>query len=225
MASCKCGGRACNCVITAGPGITVVGGGSTSNPYVVGASAPEVGCGLTGKGTEAEPLAVETGTWPYSCDIASNGGVISCDPSTGQLYGEPRTKTAFQSHFETRTFPDLPVPLPDDTPVATFCASITNPDTCRAALVVITQETDAYFTLPPGAEAAAGQNTDEMWRIKNTGSTQMPSAHLQFSKLQRATVGAGATLNWCYDVTMAHGSGGATYHQILSNIRFHLISL
>ncbi|PWI06540.1 hypothetical protein DIZ27_32900 [Streptomyces sp. NWU339] len=228
--------------ISAGPGVDydpatgVIGADISTTPgnnltidddglfVPTGAATVNVGCGIVGDGSASAPVAANTGAWLYACPVGTAGSDVYCDPATGQLKAEPRTRTAFQSNYEPRTFPNLAVPFPDDTPVATFCASITNPDPCRTALVVITQETDVFFILPAGAEAAAGQGSDEMWRVKNTGSTRMDSAHLTFSKLQRATVGPGGTLEWCYDVTMARGSNGATYHQIFSNIRFHLIS-
>ncbi|KUN37661.1 hypothetical protein AQJ30_15365 [Streptomyces longwoodensis] len=37
MASCKCGGGACHCVVTDGPETAVAGAGTATKPYVVGA--------------------------------------------------------------------------------------------------------------------------------------------------------------------------------------------
>ncbi|MTE20265.1 hypothetical protein F0L17_14335 [Streptomyces sp. TRM43335] len=202
--------------------------GSDGCLYVpTGAATVTTGCGVTGDGSASAPVAVNAGTWPYPCDIATSGGVIACDPATGQLYSEPRGQATFRSFNDERTYNNLPVPAAADTPVDTFTASITNPSTCRPALVVVTQETDVYMTLPPGSQAAWGQGGDEFSRTYNTGSSTMGNYHAQSMKHYAATanLAPGATYTHSYDVTMGHGAGGSTYYRIFSNIRFLVISL
>jgi hypothetical protein len=68
MASC-CGAKSCACTVTAGPGITVDGNGSPTNPYIVSAGAagqtalqatdtPTVDTTVSGTGTAADPFQV-----------------------------------------------------------------------------------------------------------------------------------------------------------------------
>jgi hypothetical protein len=69
MAKC-CGARSCFCTVTAGPGVTVDGNGSPTNPYVVSSDAaatptplgvtdtPTVDLTLTGTGTAGDPYDV-----------------------------------------------------------------------------------------------------------------------------------------------------------------------
>jgi len=68
MATC-CGARRCTCTITAGPGVTVDGNGSSTSPYVISAGAatptalqaldtPTVDTTVTGNGTAATPYQV-----------------------------------------------------------------------------------------------------------------------------------------------------------------------
>ena len=68
MAKC-CGVNGCKCAVTAGPGITVDGNGSPTNPYIVSADAaeptvlqaadtPTVNASVTGTGTTADPFTV-----------------------------------------------------------------------------------------------------------------------------------------------------------------------
>jgi hypothetical protein len=68
MAKC-CGARSCSCTVTAGPGTTVEGNGSPTNPYVISAGAgtptalgvtdtPTVDLTLAGAGTAGDPYDV-----------------------------------------------------------------------------------------------------------------------------------------------------------------------
>ncbi|MEU2264911.1 hypothetical protein ABZ568_00355 [Streptomyces olindensis] len=240
MASCKCGGSACNCVVLEGPGTTVTGAGTTTNPITVGAkvspapgntltidsdglfvpapSPPVPGCGLAGSGTAEDPLIADVKAWPYACDIAANGGVVACDPVTGQLYSEPRTQTGYQNYFDTRFYPSVVVPAGNNliTPADTFTTTVTNPDPCRSARLFIAREVDVYFTLPPGSTAAYGQESEEMWFTFNNGSTTIIDSHLQSTRwLQyQATVPAGGSVTITSDVRVGKGTGGAVYTQI-----------
>ncbi|WP_328427915.1 hypothetical protein [Streptomyces sp. NBC_00443] len=68
MAKC-CGANGCNCAVTAGPGVTVDGDGSPTNPYIVSSAAgeptalqaadtPTVNATVGGTGTAADPFEV-----------------------------------------------------------------------------------------------------------------------------------------------------------------------
>lgn len=85
MASCKCGGGACNCVVTEGPGATVTGAGATTNPYVVGAKVSTTpGNSLT---IDANGLYVAAGA--VDCDdvrpCLSAGPGATYNPATGVI--------------------------------------------------------------------------------------------------------------------------------------------
>lgn len=100
MANCR--SPRCSCIVTAGEGITVEGGGSSTAPYVI--SAPdslslETGCGLQGEGTAASPLAAFpiAGEQPWAddwnCDAAANS-TLKCDPDSGALWTPPEHTSA-----------------------------------------------------------------------------------------------------------------------------------
>jgi hypothetical protein len=86
MASCKCGGGACNCVVVEGPGASVEGAGSTTTPYVVGAKvSPAPGNTISidsSGGLYAAAGAVD-------CDdvrpCLSAGPGVTYDPATGVI--------------------------------------------------------------------------------------------------------------------------------------------
>ncbi|WP_143675846.1 hypothetical protein [Streptomyces milbemycinicus] len=208
----------------AGNNLAIGGDGGLFVP--TGAATVTAGCGLTGDGSGSAPLAVSTGTWPYPCDPASVGGVVVCD-ANGVLRSEPRGRVSFTSYSESRTYADLTVPSAADTVVDTFTTTATNPDPCRGALLLVEREVDAFFTLPAGAGASYGQDTDGVYYLRNTGSSTMTGAHTQTTKLYQHTLslapGATATVN--LPVTMGRGSGGATYDRIQVFIRALLISL
>jgi hypothetical protein len=230
--------------LSAGPGITydpATGvfaadvSDAAGNTLTVGADglyAPAselvAGCGLTGAGTTEDPLIADTGPWPYACDIATNGGVVACDPATGRLYGEPRARTDYSNHFDVRFYPSVPVPTGNDliTPADTFSVTVTNPDPCRSARLFVAREVDVYFTLPPGSSAAYGQDGEEMWLTFNNGNTTLIDSHLQSSRwLQyQATVPAGGSVTITGDVRIGKGTGGAVYTQIQNIFRAFFIT-
>ena len=233
--------RAC---FTAGPGIDLDQGsgvisadlsGEAGNNIVVGpdggllvpTAAGQIltGCGLTGDGSGSAPVEVATGEWPYDCPADTAGGVIVCG-TDGVLRGEPRGQVNYFQMQDTRTYSDLTVP-DELTMVDMFSLSITNPDLCRSAMVLVEREVDVDFVLPSGAGASYGHDTDQMYYLRNTGSSTITDAHTQTTKLYQAMTelapGAGAVVQ--LPVSMNRGSGGATYNRIQVFLRAILISL
>ncbi|NBM15780.1 hypothetical protein [Streptomyces sp. GC420] len=207
----------------AGNNLTIAPDGGLFVP--TGSATVTAGCGLTGDGSGGAPLAVATGTWPYPCDPDAAGGVIVCG-ADGVLRGEPRGQVNYVQLSESRTYADLAVPA-DLTVVDTFTLNVTNPDQCRPAMVLVEREVDVDFILPAGAGASYGHDTDQMYYMRNTGSSTMTDVHTQTTKLYQAVSalapGAGAVIQ--LPVTMDRGSGGATYNRIQAFIRAILISL
>ncbi|MFF1834251.1 hypothetical protein ACFVXE_08600 [Streptomyces sp. NPDC058231] len=202
--------------------------GADDGLYVPAATGGAVtaGCGLTGDGSAGAPLAVATGTWPYPCAPDTSGGVVVCG-TDGVLRGEPRGQTSFRSFFEERNYNNVTVPPGFDEPGATFSTDVTNPDLCRPALLIVWRETDVDFNLPAGAGAGYGQDTDEMFYIRNSGSSVNTDVHVQTTKTfhNASLLGPGATVAIPLDVTFDRGTGGATYNRIQVNIRVLMISL
>ncbi|MDX2817497.1 hypothetical protein PV410_34030 [Streptomyces sp. PA03-5A] len=208
----------------AGNTLTLGGDGGL---YAPPAPEPTVqtACGLTGDGSAGDPLAAATAAWPYPCSVDTLGGVVTCD-SNGVLRGEPRAQVSFFSFTEQRNYADLAVPAGFDNVVDTFSTTFTNPDTCRPALLMVERELDVDFNLPATAGAAYGQDTDEMYYTRNTGTTQINDAHVQTTKVFLHTTnvppGGSATVN--FPVTLGRGSGGATYNRIQVFLRGLMIS-
>jgi hypothetical protein len=229
--------------LSAGPGITYdqgtgtigaqVSGQSGNNLTVgpdglfvpTGAATVTAGCGLVGDGSGSAPLRVSTGTWPYPCPPETAGGVVVCG-SDGVLRGEPRGRIDVQQMQEPRTYAALAVPS-TLTVVDTFSLNITNNDPCRPARVLVEREVDVDFVLPAGAGASYGHDTDQMYYMRNTGSSAMTDVHTQTTKLYDAlsALAPGASALVQLPVTMDRGSGGATYNRIQVFIRAILISL
>ena len=200
--------------------------GSDGGLLVPPATAPALttGCGLTGDGAAASPLAANTQAWPYPCPVDDNGGGVYCD-STGALRSEPRGVTQFtQQHIGT-DFNNVAVPTATDVVVLTRNFAVDNPDPCRPAFVIVEQELDVDFNLPAGAGAAAGQGTDEMEYIANRGSTTATDVHVQTTKVFNLAGGipAGGTANIVFEVTLGRGTNGATYNRIQTFIRVFVI--
>ncbi|MDX3237198.1 hypothetical protein PV392_16270 [Streptomyces sp. ME03-5709C] len=190
-----------------------------------GAGAVETACGLTGDGTAGDPLTVATTAWPYPCDVDALGGVISCG-TDGVLRGEPRAQVSFFNFTEQRNYADLTVPTGFDNVVDTFTTTFTNPDTCRPAMLMVERELDVDFNLPAGAGAAYGQDTDEMYYTRNSGTSAITDAHVQTTKfyLHTTNVPPGGTATVNFPVTLGRGSTGATYNRIQVFLRGLMIS-
>ncbi|WP_158013034.1 hypothetical protein [Streptomyces sp. Root369] len=189
-----------------------------------GAATVSVGCGITGDGSASAPVTANTGAWPYACDVDTFGGVVACD-SNGVLRSEPRGKVSMTRYGETRTY-NRAVPAGRIQRADTFSTTITNPDTCRPAFVVVEREVDVFLTLPAGAGAATGFDGDEMYYTRNSGSSTISGAHAQGTKvLAGGTIPAGGRMTVTFDATVGRGSGGARYTQIIGIIRCLMISL
>ncbi|MEU6594801.1 hypothetical protein ABZ923_37340 [Streptomyces sp. NPDC046881] len=206
-----------------GNNLVIGGDGGLMVPTAGGTVA--TGCGLSGNGSGSSPLKVATGVWPYPCSADTAGGVVVCD-SNGVLRSEPRGKISFSQISESRTYASLAVPN-TPTVVDTFQMNITNPDLCRSAMVLIEREVDVDFTLPVGGSAAYAQDTDQMYYMKNTGSSTMTDVHTQTTKVYQALAalapGAGAVVQ--LPITLDRGAAAATYNRIQVFIRAILISL
>lgn len=209
----------------AGNNLAIGGDGGLFVP--TGAATVTTGCGLTGDGSGSAPVQVATGAWPYACDVDTVGTAIVCD-SSGVLRGEPRGQVSFTSYSETRDYPNVAVPsgiTPQDVDTP-FSTTVTNPDPCLPALVLVEREADVDFNLPVGAGAGYAQDTDEMVYLENRGTALINDTHVQTTKLYQHTLalapGATATIN--FPVRLSRGSGGATFNRIQVFIRALLIS-
>ncbi|MGY5034349.1 hypothetical protein ACWC9U_26530 [Streptomyces sp. 900116325] len=194
---------------------------------VPAAAGLEVGPGLTGTGVVGDPVEAAVSAWPYACNLDANAGLVYVD-SAGRLRSEQRGGIVrYVSFFEERYYNNLTVPAGFDQPGANFETTITNPDPCHEALVVVIREADVDFNLPAGAGAAYGNGSDEMFYFRNSGSSASTDIHTQTVKQFHNAVplGPGASEVIPFDVTLGRGSGGATYNRIQINIRCLIISL
>jgi hypothetical protein len=234
--------RAC---LSAGPGINLDQGtgqisadlsGQAGNNLIIGADGGLLvptaggqvltGCGLTGNGAAATPVKANTQTWPYGCSVDTFGGGVYCD-SQGRLRSEPRGRISFTSYGESRDYADVAVPAAQNTVLDTFTVNVTNPDTCRPALVITEREVDVVMVLPAGAAAATGQGGDEMFYLKNTGSSSMVGVHSQSCKVisDTASLAPGGTMPISLSATAGRGAGGAYYYGIIFLLRVLIIVL
>ncbi|MFD8509727.1 hypothetical protein ACFV27_01075 [Streptomyces antimycoticus] len=190
-----------------------------------GAATVTTGCGLRGNGSGSAPLAVATNTWPYPCDIATNGGGVYCD-SAGVLRTDPRSRATYTQDQVNQMYTATTVP-PDSPgiPIETRTLNIVNPDPCRDAFVIAEVELDVDFNLPAGSGAAYGISTDEMYYVANTGTAAVLDAHVQTTKVYNRMIPAGGSLAEPLQVIMARGTGGATYNRIQSFMRAFIFNL
>jgi hypothetical protein len=188
-----------------------------------GAATITPGCGLTGIGSGADPVRANTGTWPYTCDLATLGSGVYCDPS-GVLRGEPMPRARYAEASFLQSYANVVVPSAE-TVVAGYSLALTNPDPCRPALAMVWQEVDVEINLPANSGAMYGINTDDMWYDANRGSSAISQAHTQVGRMVNQPIPAGGTVNFQLNVTMGRGSGGANYSLIQSYQRAWIFSL
>ncbi|TFV33245.1 hypothetical protein E4K10_30965 [Streptomyces sp. T1317-0309] len=152
-------------------------------------------------------------------------GVV-CD-SNGRLRSEPRGKITYQQFFDSRDYSDITVPTAQNTVADTFSMTVTNTDPCRDAFVLVEREADVYFVLPAGAGAGAGYEGDEMYYLRNSGTSSFVGAHTQTTKVlaNAGLLAPGASTPVGFQVTVGRGSGGAYYYRIEVVIRAMIISL
>lgn len=192
-----------------------------------GASTVTTGCGVTGTGTPASPVAANTQAWPYACDVATQGGVVTCDPATGELYGEPRSHSAMQSVFYDEPIANLAVPAgaTQSNLIHTVTGTFTNPDPCRPAIVIAMQEMAFTLNLPANARAEYGFDGDNMVQHTNRGATAETDFYVQVSKtVNRGTIAAGATANYSFGMLLGLGTNGATYSDAEGILRILMIT-
>ena len=194
--------------------------------YVAGAPGlVTTGCGITGDGSPGAPVAANTGVWGFGCAPETNGSVIACD-ATGMLKGEPPYHTYYFQSIQEQLFPANPlVPTPDDTVVLTFNFNVVNPDPCRTMRVIQWRDIDVDFNLPAGSDAASGISTDEMTHVTNQGTATALDTHTQVGKVTQpnAALAPGAATLLTLEVSLAKGSGGATYNRIQGTFRVVLM--
>lgn len=143
-----------------------------------------VGPGVIGNGSVGSPVRASIVAWPFPTTADANGSGIYVD-SGGVLRGEPGYPVYYTESTVTRNFtaPALAVPTAAlanvDVP---FTFLITNPSATRSVLVVSEREFDAKLTMPAGGAASVGVDGLEIYRMQNTGSTQMTGVHTYIAR-------------------------------------------
>lgn len=203
-------------LLVCGPdGLSVAGGG---------AGTVTAGCGLSGDGSDGEPLQVATREWVYPCSLDEVAGGVFCD-STGTLRSDPRTRVSYWADSGNVSVPATAVPTAAEALVETHPLTITNPDTCRPAISFVTGSIDIDFNLPANSYASSGIGTDDMQGLANRGSSTATRVHTQVSKQWRVTVPAGESVVVPLEVYMGDGTGGATYTRIQWSMTALVISV
>lgn len=175
-------------------------------------------CGLEGTGAPASPLAANVDTWAWPCADTFGTGVY-CRASDGELIADPPTLTFHDQAFTNSTFANLTVPAAL-TNIANASVNITNPSTCRTAMMIFELEADIDFTLPAGGSAVSALNGDAITKIQNTGGSTMTQVHVQGSKTVPGadTAPGGVAVGSC-DGAISNGTGGATYSRAQITVR------
>ncbi|MFF5655188.1 hypothetical protein [[Kitasatospora] papulosa] len=184
----------------------------------------ETGCGLTGSGTAESPLVAETGDWGYACPIGANGGGVYCDPATGELRSDPPVRQDYFSVAKNDVVPPIPVTTTAEATVDTLTFTITNPDPCRQASVLLFREVDLDIDLPPGSGAMTGLDGDDMTYLGNQGTATIFASHVQANKISRSLLAPGASQTITMEVQAGRGSGGARIVRVQATLRAWIFS-
>lgn len=172
-------------------------------------------CGFTGSGTAVDPLALNTGAWPYPCD-ESNGETIYCNAATGQLIGPPPKGGVATSSSGGATPGTTPVPQgPAFTTVDTATITLVNPDPCREAHALIVWEGDVTFDIAPGSQVDMGMNGDGMFQLSNPDAVNVQRVAIQQARgVIQAVIAPGGVFNFSDPIQIRETVGnGSTYNR------------
>lgn len=189
-----------------------------------GAATVTTGAGVLGNGSPGDPVRANVDpSWPYPCDLDASASSIYVDPS-GRLRAEPLVQTAFADNAKSTT-PGIAQPFPagPDAVIDTLTITLTNPDNCRPALVILQREADVLLNLPPNTGADVGIDTDDMVYRFNNGDTTLTGVHTQISRFGNQTLTPGEVRIVTCNVTGGRGDG-SSWSQINMNLRAWIIS-
>jgi hypothetical protein len=184
------------------------------------------GNGLTGNGLTGNPLTIRGKAWPFTCpqSSATTMGVYA-DRVTGLLHSDPQVRMAqFQNGDDFIPPAPIVVPSAADVPVHAVSLTITNPDPCRTAKVMLWRDVDVDLDLPPASGGSYGIDSDDMAHFENRGISTAFATHTQTGKMTFTTIAAGATAVLAHNVTAGLGSGGASISRIRTSTRAWVIS-
>jgi hypothetical protein len=194
-----------------------------------GNNAVVSGCGISGTGTAASPLAIEGKAWPFACDQDSATAMgVYCDPDTGQVHGDPPFRMDVFQEAINVVEPGangIAVSTAAEVTYRTLTLDVTNPDPCRPAQIMYWRDVDADLDLPPNSGAMIGFDGDDMSYLGNEGSGTIFSTHAQTGKMSLLTLAAGATTTLTMQVNNGRGSGGARIRRTQATMRAFVFSL
>lgn len=196
--------------------------------FVPSGATVEVGCGVLGDGSLADPIRVNPnpglgvffgGGWYYPCDELDPFNVtgIFCD-ANGQIHGPPPVAHGRVSNSGGQSFANLPVPNVD-TVIDNATFSLPNPSQCYSMSGFIVWEADVTFNVAPGSIVEMSMNGDTMAQIENTGGP----AFMRFAVQQARVVsvsggpgtGPGGTFSFSDPISIQETQGnGSTYSRV-----------
>jgi len=176
------------------------------------------GCGLEGDGSAGSPLAVNTATWPFACDIDTQARGVYCR-GDGQLVADPAYHGDVVSQFTGQTYADLAVPAPAATTIFSTSVTLNNPDPCRQMRFFALLSADVDFRIPANGSAAPRINNDRQFLYRHTGGGDIGNISIQTNITSVGVIAAGGSVIIPLDVQLGEGSGGATYDAISTGIR------
>ncbi|MER6632341.1 hypothetical protein ABT301_29675 [Streptomyces sp. NPDC000987] len=185
----------------------------------------KAGCGITGDGSETDPLTANTQDWPYVCPIGTNGGGVYCDTGTGELRTDPPVRQDFFQNAKNDVLATpITVPAVAEQTVDTLTFTVTNPDPCRPANAVFFREVDLDVNLPPNSGATTGIDGDQMTYLGNQGSGTVFATHVQANKITLLALAPGETRTITMRIEAGRGTGGAAIIRIQATLRAWVFS-
>lgn len=187
------------------------------------------GPGVLGNGSVGNAVRANVASWPFATTADLNGSGIYVD-SGGVLKGEPGYPTYYTESSVTRNFtaPNLAVPagavVNVDSP---FTFNITNPSATRSVMVVSDREFDAKLVLPAGGAATVAVDGVEVYRMQNTGGSQMTGVHSWVGRRvqETASLAPGASMNLSMQPQLGGGAASSLVSQLVMSFRVLMFAI
>lgn len=196
---------------------SISGAGTSGSPYVISGVVKLDPAGIlttSGSGvlltaaTVQNSITVSGSTWPYACAETSAQPIYK-NATTGALHGDAPYPASAGTNTGSTSPGTTAVPVSNTTIDTPTTGTITNPSTCRSAVVMVTFTAAVQYTIgTAGNGLVIAMNGTDLWNDVIVRTNALAS--VTYSTTTTLAAGASTTVNAPLQVRQ-FGAAGATY--------------